>query len=128
MIYNCDKPKEIYTNINKPYSENDAIQDKPSEVKYFIKRNYRDVVFTQLPTGIWKDTLLSMLETKTFKELRTAQTLVLSDQVLLTLAGLKILTDYFGDDRKSWKRVASKARNALKNMLGFTADIDQAVT
>ena len=85
-------------------------------------------MFTQLPTGIWKDTLLSMLETKTFKELRTAQTLVLSDQVLLTLAGLKILTDYFGDDRKSWKRVASKARNALKNMLGFTADIDQAVT
>ena len=128
MIYNCDKPEEICTNINMPYSKNDAIWDKPSEVKYLIKRNYIDVVFTQLPTGIWKDTLLTMLETKTIKELRAAQKLVLSDEVLMTLAGLKILEVYFGGDRKSWKLVASKAKNALKSMLGFTADIDQALT
>ena len=71
---------------------------------------------------------MTMLETKTIKELRAAQTLVLSDEVLMTLAGLKILEVYFGGDRKSWKLVASKARNALKSMLGFTADIDQALT
>ncbi len=84
-------------------------------------------MFTQLPTGIWKDTLLKMLETKTIKELKAKQTLVLSNEVLLTLVGLKILADHFGDDRKSWKLVAGKARNALKSMLGFKGDIDQAL-
>jgi hypothetical protein len=69
-----------------------------------------------------------MLETKTIKDLKAKQTSALSDEVLLTLAGLKILADHFGDDRKSWKLVAGKARNALKNMLGFTADIDQTLT
>jgi len=65
-----------------------------------------------------------MLETKTIQELRAAQKLVLKDEVLATLVGLKILAEDFGDDRKSWKLVASKARNGLKKMLGFTADID----
>jgi hypothetical protein len=54
--------------------------------------------------------------------------MTVSDEVLMTLAGLKILADYFGDDRKSWKLVAGKARNALKNMLGFTTDIEKAIT
>jgi hypothetical protein len=67
-----------------------------------------------------------MLLTKSFAELRAKQTSgeLFSDEVLMTLAGLKILTDHFFDDRKSWKLVASKARNALKNMLSFSSDID----
>ncbi len=103
------------------------VDKSPSEVKYFVKRTYRDVVFSQHPTGIWSKTLLTMLETKTIQELSAAQKLVLKDEVLVTLVGLKILAEHFGDDRKSWKLVASKARNALKKMLGFTADIDQAL-
>ena len=70
-----------------------------------------------------------MLVTKSFAELRAAQTLgkLFSDEVLMTLAGLKILANYFSEDRKSWKLVASKAINALKNMLSFTSDVDLAI-
>jgi hypothetical protein len=43
--------------------------------------------------------------------------------VLLTLAGLKILIEQFANDKKTWKLVANKARNALKT-LGLKEDID----
>ena len=71
-----------------------------------------------------------MLLTKSIAEFRAAQKQgpLISDKVLLTLAGLKILNDHCAEDRKCWKLVAIKARNALKNMLGFTSNIDQALT
>ena len=128
MIMDCDKPGETYMNTAVPYLKKGDLSKSPSEVNYYIKRNYKDVVFTQLSTGIWKETLLVMLQTKTIEELRAAQKIAVSDELLLTLAGLKILAEHFSDDRKSWKLVASKARNALKNILGFTADIDQAMS
>ncbi len=72
-IYNPNTLEETYTNTNLPYLKKGELAKSPSEVKYFIKRNYKNVVFTQLPTGIWKDTLLAMLQTKTIQELRAVQ-------------------------------------------------------
>jgi hypothetical protein len=45
-----------------------------------------------------------------------------------TLIGLKLLSQYFEDSRKMWKLVAKKARKALKELIGFTGDIDEALS
>jgi len=48
--------------------------------------------------------------------------------VWYTLVGLKLLQQNFEANKATWKLVANKARNALKDKLGFSGDIDEALS
>ena len=51
-------------------------------------------------------------------------------ELLVTLIGLKILSELFGDDKAKWKLVALKSKKLLMKELGFQnqKDIDALVT
>ena len=40
-------------------------------------------------------------------------------ELLVTLIGLKILNDFFQEDKKKWKLVALKSKKLLMKELGF---------
>jgi len=44
-----------------------------------------------------------------------------------TLVGLKLLKDAFDGNKTTWKLVANKARQALTQRLGFTANVEESI-
>jgi len=113
--------------------------DNHEKIEFKVKLAYKDIVFCQHATGVWNESLLAKLQTKTTEELITANE-QLKDQIVkacsnadhlnavwLTLGGLAILHGEFKDKRKLWKLVADKARKALRDRLTFTGDVDSLV-
>jgi hypothetical protein len=45
-----------------------------------------------------------------------------------TLVGLKLLGQHFDKDKLVWKLIANKARQALRESLGFSGDLETALS
>ena len=91
-------------------------------------------MFTQLASGAWADIVIK------FSRLFETVALFVSEQgldailktlpteVLLTLAGLKILKERFGANRMEWNLVAGKAVGYIRHRLGvLPIPIDQMI-
>ena len=105
------------------------------EIIYGVLTNFRDVVNGFNSSGLMSDRLLSIVEADSADDLRDnqppgASIVLLSkentpDSVLLTLAAIKILRDFFIESQKSWTLVEQKARAAVLAIAGYDAtDLD----
>lgn len=83
-----------------------------------------------------KETLMNFLNVQTLNELREKQPNKhafkaegqVSDDVALTIAGIKILNQYFEKNRKLWNLVEKKARKYVLGQTGMTKDaLDGAI-
>ena len=105
-----------------------------SNVVRYLPYSYQQVVFTQLASGAWADIVIK------FSRLFETVALFVSEQgldailktlpteVLLTLAGLKILKERFGANRMEWNLVAGKAVGYIRHRLGvLPIPIDQMI-
>lgn len=91
---------------------------------YYCKlTDYKQVSFTCQHTGIWKLDLLKLFHPscQTVDELRklqpagseTADSAKVSDQILLTLAGIYVLQKFYVDKKNCWTLVVNKAATAI---------------
>ncbi len=123
-----DKP------INEP-DENVSLIAKYPEATYscntlsFISVDYKSVVFSQQASGLWSDGLLKLLKGyATPKDLADKQTddqlKQLGPEIILTLAGIKLLKGHFKDNIKEWRFVVGKAIQQVKAKCGAGVSID----
>ena len=85
-------------------------------------------------SGAMTDTLLAMLTVESVEEIRAAQDAnhiiragaggqQLSQEVVLTMVGIKILREFFAEDQKLWNLVEKKAlKFAVKSAPGIDRD------
>ena len=98
----------------------------------FLILNYKSFVFSQKASGCWSENLFSILKEKNLVELQTLQTdpdlKTMGSEMLLTLVGIKILSNEYKDNKKEWKLVVHKARQFLKKTFNKTdAEIDEMI-
>ena len=85
--------------------------------------NYKQVVFCQSADGSWNETILKfMIYAKSYAQFMTMQEdrdiKRLSQEVILTLVGIKLLNDKFPANQIEWNLVAGKAVSFLKKSFG----------
>ena len=99
------------------------------EIVTFMVLTYKNIVFSQNAMGVWTAKLYQFINHQTLSELQNAQTNEqikgLSEECLLTLVGIKILTESFQQNKAEWKLVVQKGRGILKNKFGME---DQKIT
>jgi len=143
----CKKERVVITQIHgndvKPdYDRNDSIFDHikeyPSAVKisFTLGLDFSEIVTCFNSTGIMTDSLFKRLISKEIAELREKQSnekvKEASDEVLLTLIGLKILNTFYKDSKKLWNLVEKKSRKAVlaklsvtgKELTGYLDEVD----
>jgi len=80
--------------------------------------NYKTVVFCQSASGSWGEGLLEVMGFSCYDEFLNSQTneslKTLHKDVLLSVAGLKILKTDFKKNAKEWKLVAAKGASFVK--------------
>ena len=90
-------------------------------ITYTLGLGFEDIVSCFTASGITSDKLLQYLSVSDMKALREKQTSEkvkkASDDILLTLIAIRILTDCYKDDKKLWTLVNKKARKALHTSL-----------
>ena len=86
-------------------------------LEYGVKRSFRDIVHKLNTKGAAGESLLELLSVSSIQELRSAQDAGsvlsdaqrVSDAAALTLAAIKILSDYFAGESKLWNLVQKKS-------------------
>ena len=91
---------------------------KGTYVVSFMPISYKTVVFCQNASGSWGEGLLEIMGFICYDDFLNSQTneglKALHKDVLLTVAGLKILKTDFKDNAKEWKLVAAKGASFIK--------------
>ena len=110
------------------YSKYPEAYNKCSTMGY-IDVTYRSVVFCQEASGLWTDGLLNLLKgLMSVKDLVDKQTdeeiKKIKPEIVLTLAGMKMLKTSFKENMKEWRFVYAKAAQQVKAVLGSGASID----
>ena len=95
----------------------------------FISVDYKTVVFYQQASGLWSDGLLKLLKGCALpKDLVDKQTdeyiKKMKPEIVLTLAGIKLLKNEFKQNIKEWRFVVAKAIQQVKSKCGQGVSID----
>jgi len=84
-------------------------------------KGYKDFVFCQNADGSWKEEVLGLMGEANFEEFLDRQTHTevkgLSKPQILTLAGVKILTEKYPESKNEWKFVVRKGFKYLTTQL-----------
>eukprot|EP00347_Sterkiella_histriomuscorum_P017977 403347255 len=108
-------------NFNKLKDIGVEYDSKELTYRYFT---YKSIVFSQGANGSWNDKLYRHIKNQGFAALKALQTetkiQALEEQALLTLVGIKVLTDKFPENKNEWKLVAAKGKNYLKKSLSIS--------
>ena len=115
--------------------ENVSLHSKYPEATYncktltFLSVDYKSVVFSQQASGLWSEELLKLLKGyATTKDLMDKQTdeeiKKMKPEVVLTLAGIKMLKGQFKQNVKEWRFVVAKAIQQVKSQCGQGISID----
>lgn len=92
----------------------------PKDVEFFYcpLTDYKEISFACLPSGLWTAKLLQFCSptcstVEALRKLQAPITTGTKDEVLLTLAGIKILQAHYADKKNCWALIVSKAVNAI---------------
>ena len=85
----------------------------------YILFNYKSIAFNQKASGNWNEKILLLTATKTINDLKSENKNIkslqnLSDDSLITLVALKLLNNFFSENRVEWKFVFQKGKKWLK--------------
>ena len=116
------KPLKTTTLVRMENKQSPFLYPDNKTFYYSKLTDYKEVSFACAPNGFWKLDLLKLCHPacQTVAELRKQQTggiEKLSDNALLTLAGLKILQVNFAAKKNCWALIEAKAFNALAKEL-----------
>ena len=101
----------------------DQIEKKKTEnILHFLEASYKTIAHFQSANGQWTDQLLKLIKNaSTIEQLIALQTddqiKNLSAEIILNLAGIKLLKTKFKENIKEWRFVAAKGIQRVKDLL-----------
>jgi hypothetical protein len=95
-------------------------------------KGYKDFVFCQNADGSWKDSILGLMGETSFDDFKNRQTdadvKACEKAMMLTLAGIKVLTTKYPESKNEWKFVVRKGMTYLQTGLNKgAADVQSMV-
>ncbi len=91
-----------------------------------MPKTYKDFVFSQNANGSWKEQIIQLMGEASFEDFvnrqQNEEVKSLEKVCLLTLAGIKVLTERYPESKSEWRLVVHKAYGFLALKLSKNSD------